>query len=783
MAAKKIEIIYDIDGKAIDVAIDKTLNLQQAAKVLTAELRRTKEGTDEFQLLSARLGDTQDGLKAVNAKSQDLLGSLSLLPGPIGLIGGELSSTVETLKTFSSFSLKDIQFQLKEVYNDVAQIAGNLGKATGITKLYTTLNNALAKSFVSVGVGEGVAAAGARAFAAALVATGIGALIVLLGSAASMLYEMASGEKAAADATRKLNGEIDSQNRLLAANSDSAKRRNAEVIAAMKVAGKTEKEIRDVQLNQSYKDYSDAYDAELQSRKTLNTNLQKASADDLKKMQDDLKSKEKATKDLYSSYKVMGLNNLATDKKEAEDAAKDKKEKVTNQNEQLIELEKQKQAELLVLSIKGEKERAQKEIEMARDKEIRDIQALKITKDKEHIRTKAIQEIRDTAAIKITQSNEKFDGEELKQKEDALNKIIELEVKAIEDEAVRSKVARYNQYLEEEKLLKSNLDKKLINQTQYDVAIKNAHTSMVNDNQKIDDDAAEVSRSKMIAALQDELQLLEAQQKSLQVGTQAYYDNAVAIENQAYAIKIANAKDNAKQIEAINLEHAQNLKNIDLAAFEAKKQIEIQKYAVVAGIGSSLQQLAGKNKALAIAGIVIEKAAAIGQIVANTQIANAKALAASPLTFGQPWVTINTIAGVLSGAATIAAATKAISEINGSGSEDSGNTSPQNLGRNYADGGLIGGERHAQGGTMIEAERGEAIMTRGAVTMFAPLLSMLNQAGGGTSFAPNAMVSSYDNPKPSNDTGMAPIIKTYVVSSDMTSSQEKNARLKNLSVL
>jgi hypothetical protein len=108
-----------------------------------------------------------------------------------------------------------------------------------------------------------------------------------------------------------------------------------------------------------------------------------------------------------------------------------------------------------------------------------------------------------------------------------------------------------------------------------------------------------------------------------------------------------------------------------------------------------------------------------------------------------------------------------------------------NYGRSYEQGGMIGGKRHAEGGTMIEAERGEAIMTRGAVTMFAPMLSMMNQMGGGTSFAPSLTTTSYDKPNvttPSQE--QAPIIvKSYVVSSDMTSSQEKNARLKDLSTL
>jgi len=117
---------------------------------------------------------------------------------------------------------------------------------------------------------------------------------------------------------------------------------------------------------------------------------------------------------------------------------------------------------------------------------------------------------------------------------------------------------------------------------------------------------------------------------------------------------------------------------------------------------------------------------------------------------------------------------------------DTGGKSGNNYGRNYEQGGIIGGERHYNGGTMIEAERGEAIMTRGAVTMFAPMLSMMNQMGGGTQFAPNLMTTSSDSPRsgyPSDVQTEQAIIKTYVVEADLTSAQQRQARLKDLSTL
>ena len=71
-------------------------------------------------------------------------------------------------------------------------------------------------------------------------------------------------------------------------------------------------------------------------------------------------------------------------------------------------------------------------------------------------------------------------------------------------------------------------------------------------------------------------------------------------------------------------------------------------------------------------------------------------------------------------------------------------------------GGKITGRRHSTGGVkflaggrLMEAEGGEAIMTRGAVQKFGGLLSILNQAGGGEAFErggviPNDTIKRYD---------------------------------------
>lgn len=55
---------------------------------------------------------------------------------------------------------------------------------------------------------------------------------------------------------------------------------------------------------------------------------------------------------------------------------------------------------------------------------------------------------------------------------------------------------------------------------------------------------------------------------------------------------------------------------------------------------------------------------------------------------------------------------------------------------------LLNGASHASGGIHIEAEGGEAIINKRSTAMFAPILSMLNVAGGGVAFAPSPVFSN-----------------------------------------
>jgi hypothetical protein len=186
-----------------------------------------------------------------------------------------------------------------------------------------------------------------------------------------------------------------------------------------------------------------------------------------------------------------------------------------------------------------------------------------------------------------------------------------------------------------------------------------------------------------------------------------------------------------------------------LAEKQARADIQNAELDLVGQFGGLLKELAGKNKKVAIAGVIVEQAAAIGKILVNTGIANAKAVAASPLTFGAPWVAINSISAGLSIASSVTAGAKAIQQIN---SADSGSPATGSAPRSGAGGG-------AGGGSVPEPKLPQLEKST------APQIQGLTGGNNPTSQIAQTLAKATDKP-----------IKAYVVSGDVTSQQALDRR-------
>ena len=308
MATKKIDIQFDIDNKAVKIAGEETMKLTQQVRLLKAELASGKYSQQEFELLSKKLGDVQDQMQKTRARSGDLFTSLQLIPGPIGEIASKFNGAIALLKTFSSFSLADLTFQFKETADDIKDIIAFLGRATGITALYTTLNNALARSFVAVGVGEQAAAVGARAFSAALIATGIGALVVALGYAVNALIDFVTNTDDATAAQERLAKAIASVNQILEMDLADAARRQKLRIATLKRDGAEESKIREQGITDLKENLRLTQQA-LDENRALESKVLKTGQGELKEVYAQQASLEEKQAQLINDIRVQTINN------------------------------------------------------------------------------------------------------------------------------------------------------------------------------------------------------------------------------------------------------------------------------------------------------------------------------------------------------------------------------------------------------------------------------------------------------------------------------------------
>ena len=265
-------------------------------------------------------------------------------------------------------------------------------------------------------------------------------------------------------------------------------------------------------------------------------------------------------------------------------------------------------------------------------------------------------------------------------------------------------------------------------------------------------------------------------------GTQAFFNNQREIERLAFERRLLDAGENHELREALEAEHQENLKNLKQQEVQAYGQVASATINAIAGvanaIASSYDEEAKTSKKAFEQRKKLQKATALMSAASGLiQILTQPSVLPSPF----DWIV--KVANAAALGITTAIQIRNINKTKFEGG-DAGGGAPA-APRGYAKGGMIGGRRHAQGGTLIEAEDGEAIMTRGSVARFGPMLSMMNQMGGGVSFNGETSITAFDNPTVRQPVAerSPQIIKSYVVEQELTTSQEQASRLKDLSTL
>ena len=903
MAAKKIEIIYDVNGKAIDVAIDKTLNLQQAAKALTAELRKTSD-PEAFKLLSNRLGDVQDGLAKTSAKSKDLFTSLSLLPGPVGEFFGQLSGSIDLLKTFSSFSLKDLSFQLGESANDIADIGKNLVGLNEVQAANTAITEAETVATAELAVAENAATTATKAqtvatqgqtvateaaevatigLGTAMKAIGIGLLLAGLAALIAYWDDIADAITGATDMTRayddaqkqvtkdvtdfnvkllEVRASLEGARKGTVSKKDALKEYNDKLGKTVGFAGSLEQAealmaantstvIQSIKLRAQAQIFyaksaeasakmisgeglePDFWDQALNYIKTGGNiagfavaNIETYSeniAKNLKTSNDFAAEGDKLINQAIENDKTL-KKGLAEPPKTGGGTPKEKQDK------QLLEKAQKLQDDLTAVQTKGELERKEQEIQNAADAEKREIAGMDISPKYRKKQEEAILNVQTIADKKKAEAREEFNKNEAKKEEQkeqerqgVLEKIGQLSINAIKNQYEKEVKEKEAGWEKEKKALKKALDDGLITKAEYDQALIDGAKALGVELGKIAEQTGKDEFDKRQKAYDDELRTLQIRGDSLVRGTESYYQNrrdiiAVALKKDIDAATQAAAEEKAQKegdaAEILRIETELQNKIIELKKKAAKDTSDVNKLQLndylefggkilagvnnIIGMSAQANQLAMKNELDKVKGNKEEEDKIKEKYFEKnkkTQVAQATiGMFQAAIQAYQSLAVIPVVGPALGGIAAAAALLFGKKQIDGikaqqyqsSNEGAAGGASAASLGRNYGDGGMIEGPRHAAGGVMINAEGGEAVMTRGAVTMFAPLLSAMNQMGGGTSFSTGAIGGSRpDNPARENPAAAQEpmIMKTYVVSNELTSESEKQARLKDLSTL
>ena len=190
-----------------------------------------------------------------------------------------------------------------------------------------------------------------------------------------------------------------------------------------------------------------------------------------------------------------------------------------------------------------------------------------------------------------------------------------------------------------------------------------------------DKKAAEEAKAKDDAKREENLLGLETQLEFDFLSFQQRKD----LISQKEAELLTNKELTENQRTAISRAAARERAAIDEAELQAKADIQKSQLDLVQGFGSLLTQIAGKNKALAIAGIVLEQGAALGKVLIDTFRGISSATAAAAPFIANPITAIPAtanlartlaqikITGALSAAGIVAGAVKGISAINKAG--------------------------------------------------------------------------------------------------------------------
>lgn len=288
------------------------------------------------------------------------------------------------------------------------------------------------------------------------------------------------------------------------------------------------------------------------------------------------------------------------------------------------------------------------------------------------------------------------------------------------------------------------------------------------------------------AKLEFELEQRKMHLLSLQQAEEEYAirngESTAAIQQKYADLKLGAEAKYAADVLKVDKDKADRQKKIDDAATQAK----LNNLQATASTLGALSNLAGK-------GTVAGKTLAVAQATIDTFVGANKAIAQGGIAGAIAAVGIiaTGLANVTSIISTEVPTTTLDTNIKVSPASVGGSTGgsvaagpPPPKPSMFAFGGLLNGPRHMNGGIMTpfgEMEGGEYVVNRRSTAAFLPILENINNAGLGEGGGIGDVDARIDQAIANQN--QSPIIKTYVVASDVENQLEAQKMIRNLSTL
>lgn len=343
-----------LGAAAQDVEVkNKSLKTQlRDMKAALAELEmQGKENTAEFLELSIAAGQVEDQIGDISARVRVLASDTKYIDAGIQAIQGIAGAFAAAQGAAALFGSEneEVNRVIQKVTGAMAVLQGIQAVANALNKdsalsvlLFSNAQKGAAVSTAALASSEVGATAATRALNLALLSNPIFLVIAALAAVVTALVAFSDGSDDAEQATARLNAALEDQEKLLDLNEAGLKRRTDLLVAQAKATGATETAITNIEgqaLQERLKLRETAFNqfVKLYNDQTARAGL---SADENKKIEEDLIAKTEELADLRNEISVKGFQKEEQLRKAGEDADKkaiENSKKRADERKQILE--------------------------------------------------------------------------------------------------------------------------------------------------------------------------------------------------------------------------------------------------------------------------------------------------------------------------------------------------------------------------------------------------------------------------------------------------------------